>query len=80
MGYTVRDSGWRFTVWKAWEGTTLRPLWFETVAIELYDHREDADGRDFNRWENVNVAADPVHADVIDRLQAAVAAQFRPSV
>ena len=47
----------------------------ETVATELYDHRGD-DGRDFNAWENVNLAQEPAFAPVVTRLRAALAAQF----
>ena len=47
----------------------------ETIATELYDHRGD-DGRDFNAWENVNLAQEPALAPIVSRLRAALAAQF----
>jgi arylsulfatase A-like enzyme len=56
MGYSIRDDRWRLTVWR--EDGTAR-----VVATELYDERDDPD-------ETRNVAADPRHVDVIDRLSA----------
>ena len=79
MGYSVRDGGWRLTSWKVWDGAALQPVWAETVAIELYDHRADADGRNFSAWENTNQANSTQHAPVVQRLAAALARQFQPT-
>jgi hypothetical protein len=75
MGYSIRDGEFRWTEWKAWDGDELRPVWGETVATELYDHRGD-DGTDFNAWENANLANETAFAPMVARLRAALAAQF----
>eukprot|EP01052_Picozoa_sp_SAG31_P008757 SAG31_NODE_447_length_15579_cov_5.713871_16_plen_211_part_00 len=77
MGYSVRDSAFRYTEWKAWDGMELRAHWSETIATELYDHRGD-DGTDFDHWENRNIVNDATFHDVVARLQAALQAQFGP--
>ena len=68
------------TVWKIWDGVASAPVWGKTVATELYDHRGDVGTtRDFNAWENSNVAAETQNNAVLQRLLAVAAAQFQPS-
>eukprot|EP00036_Acanthoecidae_sp_10tr_P016711 CAMPEP_0206302094 /NCGR_PEP_ID=MMETSP0106_2-20121207/8546_1 /ASSEMBLY_ACC=CAM_ASM_000206 /TAXON_ID=81532 /ORGANISM="Acanthoeca-like sp., Strain 10tr" /LENGTH=62 /DNA_ID=CAMNT_0053732851 /DNA_START=174 /DNA_END=358 /DNA_ORIENTATION=+ len=55
MGYTVRDDSFRLTEWKRWDGDNLSPVWDDTVAMELYDHRTDL-GQDLSGFGNINVA------------------------
>ena len=75
MGFSVRDASFRLTVWKKWDGASLRPIWDVTAGVELYDHRGD-DGTDFDAYENENIANHTeVQADV-ERLEAALRARF----
>jgi len=57
MGYTMRTDRYRLTLW----ATADDPQQVE--AVELYDHRKDAD-----LVETVNLAADPNQKEVVDRL------------
>jgi hypothetical protein len=79
MGYSIRDTGWRFTAFFAWNGTSLspnRPL--ATYSTELYDHRSDVPGgpdfepNDF--YEDVNVA--DLYPDVAQAMLAELKTQF----
>lgn len=56
MGYSVRTAEWRYTIWLMWDKERLVPRWDGDFAEELYDHRGD-DSTSFDRWENVNLAA-----------------------
>lgn len=57
MGYSVRTPAWRYTLWVHWDNATLAPVWGGPSAEELYGHVDDTSSS-FDRWENVNVAAD----------------------
>jgi arylsulfatase A-like enzyme len=57
MGYSMRTDRYRFTVWVS----LLDPA--KVDAIELYDHQIDPQ-------ENVNIAKDPIHAELVQRLMA----------
>ena len=37
----MRNAQYAITHWVAWNGTALRPLWNQTVGVELYDHTAD---------------------------------------
>ena len=54
MGYSVRTSDWRYTVWLMWNGKLLVGDFDRIVAEELYKHQND-DGTNFDQFENVNV-------------------------
>lgn len=41
MGYRMRTADYAVTQWVKWDGANLRPLWNDTVGLELYDHRGD---------------------------------------
>ena len=56
MGYSIRDSRWRLTLWRDRSDGTI-------VERELYDEQDDP-------HETVNVAARPGNADVVRRLSA----------
>ena len=47
MGYSVRTAQYRFTEWFKFNDDTLRADFNSTVAMELYDHTNDA-GNDFD--------------------------------
>lgn len=67
MGYSMRTDRWRYTEWAAWDGAHLRPDWSHLAGRELYDHFGD-DGTDYDKWENVNLADDPKHAEDVSML------------
>jgi iduronate 2-sulfatase len=75
MGYSVRDTGFRYTEWKEWIGASLTPNWAVTVAAELYDHRGD-DGLDFDAYENENVLNSTALQQDVARLSSALRAHF----
>lgn len=55
MGYSMRTDRYRFTRWEQ-QGDPEK-----VVAVEVYDHEEDPD-------ENVNLAADPANAELVEGL------------
>lgn len=57
MGYTIRSSEWRLTVWQKYGWKILEPLWFvNNSGVELYSHKGDI-GVNFNEFELENVAS-----------------------
>lgn len=81
MGYTVRTPDWRYTEWFAWDGSTCQAR-FDSPShgVELYSHKGQAPYPvDFDNYENVNVAADPSNAGVVQSLRAMLLARFRPT-
>ena len=78
MGYSIRTSDWRLTVWLPFNNTVFVAEWeAPPIAIELYDHRSaqvvldfDADG------EHENVADKPENAAVITDLMRQLKAQY----
>jgi hypothetical protein len=84
MGLSLRGDRWRYTEWRAWNGSALAPIVVAgggsgggadpaLVAVELYDHAGD-DGSSFDGpYEVHNLAGQPAHAGV----QAALAADLR---
>lgn len=67
MGYSIRVPDWRYTAWVAWNGTSLKPLWDQVQARELYPHEGDM-GTSFDDFENENVADQPQHAALVQQL------------
>lgn len=63
MGRSMRTDRYRFTLW------TSRKNPAKVVAAELYDHRADP-------GETVNLAADPRHRELIDRLTEKIRRQW----
>jgi choline-sulfatase len=57
MGYTMRTARYRYTKW------VDRKDHSKVEAVELYDHETDPE-------ENVNIAAQPNHAEIIQQLDA----------
>ena len=57
MGYSVRNSLWRYTLWLPWNGTALSAAWDSAeYEEELYSHGGDI-SMDFDAYENVNLAS-----------------------
>ena len=70
MGYSVRTKDWRYTLWLHWDGAALRGDFSRpAIGVELYNHAGD-DGRDFDTFENVNLADDDAYASVREKLHA----------
>ena len=77
MGYSLRSSAWRLTLWAKWDPETLCPVWADPAnTVELYDHRTDTAALDLDSFENVNVAADPANAAVLREMTTLAHAQF----
>ena len=71
MGYSVRSSDWRLSIWAIWDSASDCPAWDNPANfIELYDHRDDTAPLDLDGTENVNVAAEPENAAVVQNLTA----------
>ncbi len=64
MGYTMRTDRYRFTRWVDRKGPA------KVRATELYDHQNDPK-------ENVNLAARPEHAALVNRLSAELEQRWR---
>ena len=64
MGYSMRTDRYRLTLWQK------RQAPHETVAVELYDHESDPD-------ENVNVAAYPTNAELVEKLTTRLEIEVR---
>lgn len=80
MGYSVRTPEWRYTEWVGYDNVTFAPIWdqhypgphpLNSIWRELYDHRGDI-GSNWQDFEHVNVADDPVNAAVVAALSAAL--------
>ena len=56
MGYSLRNSQWRYTAWLEWDGVALAGKWQGPYVEELYAHAGDV-GASFDAFENVNLAA-----------------------
>ena len=65
MGYSVRSVQYRYTEWLKWNGTRLHGEWDQVLGVELYDHTSDT-GRDFDGFENVNLASEPSMHSIIE--------------
>jgi len=77
MGYSVRSARWRYTEWLAWNGSTLRPVWDDVVARELYDHgSEPLYPVDFDSFENINEVNSTAYAGVIANLSWRIRQRF----
>jgi iduronate 2-sulfatase len=65
MGYSMRTNRYRYTEW----GKPGKP----PVGVELYDHKEDPD-------ENVNIAGQPDHKNLIAQLSKQLHAGWREAM
>jgi len=81
MGYSIRTSDWRYTVWLRFRDADGGGLWEACddesgfCERELYDHRNE-DLADFDALELVNVAAAPTSASTVARLHARLRLKF----
>ena len=67
MGYSVRDSRWRFTVWLDWNGSAANWSDASVAPAELYDHSDD-NGTDFDAMDVENLAYSAAHAPTVAAL------------
>lgn len=81
MGYSIRTSGWRYTLWVPYDftvsGYPSSMKWDSgSVQAELYEH---ADETSLCKWdfEHVNLAGDPAHATVEAQLRKKLIAGWR---
>jgi len=77
MGYSVRTSEYRYTEWLPWNQSTLKPLWGQAAAAELYDHRGlPSYPTNFNLGENSNQINVTAFAPVVAKLSSLLKMQF----
>jgi iduronate 2-sulfatase len=88
MGVSIRVPGWRFTQWLGFDygngtGGAAGPIWGDLRGEELYDHRADDAGggaadrnQNFDASELVDVAGDPLFAEVKQQLAAKLRAEW----
>merc|ERR1712238_5335 len=78
MGYTVRSSDYRYTMWFPFNGTTCEPEWEAPLrGEELYSHVGHTDPGNFDDYENVNLVDDPLYAPVIVEHRTVLLQNFR---
>ena len=80
MGMSVRTANWRFTVYCAWDGETLRANWSRWAPPELFNHTADVALYDVddNGEPFENVAGGAASAALEARLRARLRAVFDP--
>lgn len=61
MGYSIRDSRYRYTVWVDWQNRKLNTD--KVIAEELYDYEKDPN-------ETINVASEAEYAGAMKRMKA----------
>jgi hypothetical protein len=64
MGYSMRTLSYRYTLWVPFSKASVMPNWtINFEQEELYDHFREIPS-DFNHKETVNLADNPLYADV----------------
>jgi len=76
MGYSLRNTRWRYTCWYKWDKANLKAIWDGEFAEELYDHKGD-NSTGFDRWDNANVARQ--HSTLTKELKAQLEQFFQGS-
>ena len=79
MGLSIRDARWRATVWLAWDGAALKPVWTgDPYAVELYDYA-GSDGSDFDSFPvlHANQASNSSLKATLSDLLAALSSHFK---
>ncbi len=70
MGYSVRTDAFRYTVGLHWNGAKLQGDFTRPpIGAELYDHSGDTE-KDFDSFENANIASDPAQKANVGKLYA----------
>lgn len=79
MGLSLRTPAWRLTIWYAWDGGTLQPVWESNgkFGVELYDHASEGEPMSFDSSaEAINLADEPALADTKARLTTQLETAF----
>ena len=76
MGFSMRTNLYRLTRWAQFDRLSGRPVNWKPfnasdtgVKYELYDHSGDTEV-DFDAFENVNLATDPGHLNLLKAMDA----------
>ena len=80
MGYSIRSSRFRYTLWVKWNGDTLKPDYSQVVGEELYDHLGDTGMSTDSDAENVNLATSTQYAAQKAQLHAALLAGWQAAL
>jgi len=76
MGYTLRQEGWRYTEWIAFDPDLGKGNWSNVVGVELYQHSEAVGPTCDFGTETVNAADDVANQAVRKAMSARLRAQF----
>lgn len=58
MGYTLRVPKWRYTVWVAFNSTTVSNDWNMPIhGEELYSHKDDFTTNKFDYYESISLVS-----------------------
>ena len=77
-GFSVRTQDFRYTEWRAWNGSALKAVWEgPAVELELYNHTGHyADVEHPFDWPQINLAADASLAPDVALLHTLLVQQF----
>ncbi|EOD06093.1 hypothetical protein EMIHUDRAFT_204694 [Emiliania huxleyi CCMP1516] len=78
MGYSVRSEQYRYTLWLPFDGDENLAAWSGTDEHEELYSYVDSKMDDFNSFEKVNVASDPMYTVKKAELRAVLTAAFNP--
>ena len=78
MGYSVRSEQYRYTMWLPFDGDENLAAWSGTDEHEELYSYVDSKMDDFNSFEKVNVASDPMYTVKKAELRAVLTAAFNP--
>ena len=78
MGYTMRSTEYRYTMWFAFDGANCEAQWDAPLeGEELYSHVGHTDPGNFDDYENANLAANATYARVVAEHRRLLLANFR---
>jgi arylsulfatase A-like enzyme len=78
MGYTVRSSSYRYTMWFQFNGSKCEAMWDSPLeGEELYSHVGHDDPGNFDDYENDNIVSNPNMKNVVAEHRRILLANFQ---